>query len=75
MVDLIVAPLLYDLKTQQLQIYDNETVLPFRDIANPQDIDRGIWGIVNEDEKRLDHQIRLFVGTLEEYLKFLESIQ
>ena len=74
MVDLIVAPLLYDLKTQQLQIYDNETVLPFRDIANPQDIDRGIWGIVNEDEKRLDHQIRLFVGTLEEYLKFLESI-
>lgn len=72
-VDMVVAPLLYDLKTEQLQIRDNASVLPFRDISNPQDIDRGVWGIVSEDEKRLDHRIMLFVGTLAEYLKYLES--
>ena len=75
MVDLVVAPLLYDLKTQQLLIRDSTSVLPFRDISNPQDIDRGVWGLVSEDEKRLDRQIRLFVGTLEDYLKYLESGQ
>jgi hypothetical protein len=73
MVDLVVAPLLYDLKTQHLQVHDGAGFLPFRDIANPQDIDRGVWGVVTEDEKRLNHQIQLFIGTLEEYLKSLES--
>lgn len=74
-VDLVVAPLLYDLNTQQLLVRDSAGVLPFRDIANPQDIDRGVWGIVSEDEKRFTRQIRLLVGTLEDYLKYFESGQ
>jgi hypothetical protein len=74
-VDLVVAPLLYDLETQQLLVHDRAGVLPFRDIANPQDLDRGVWGTVLEDEKRINHQIRLFVGTREDYLKFLAPAQ
>jgi hypothetical protein len=74
-VDLVVTPLLYDIKTPQLQIRDSSGVLPYRDIANPQDTERGVWGSVTEDDKRLHHQIRLFVGTLEDYRKSLESVQ
>ena len=70
-VNLKVAPLLYDLKKEQMQILDGAGVLPFRDIANPQDLGRGVWGAVSEDEKRISHQIQLFVGTREDYLKFL----
>ena len=70
-VKLKVAPLLYDLKKEQIQIFDGAGVLPFRDIANPQDLGRGVWGAVSEDEKRISHQIRLFVGTREDYLKYL----
>lgn len=72
-VNLTVTPLLYDLQMQQLRVQDQSGVLPFRDIANPQDIDRGVWGTVTEDEKRLNHQIRLFIGTREDYLKFIGS--
>ena len=66
-VDLQVTPLLYDIKAGQLQIKDSTGMLPYRDIANPQDKDRGVWGSVIEDDKQLHHQIRLFVGTLADY--------
>jgi len=72
-VTLTVTPLLYDLQARQLQVHDQAGLLPFRDIANPQDIDRGVWGTVNEDEKRINHQIRLFIGTQEDYLKYIAS--
>ncbi len=75
MVDLVVTPLLYEIKAPQLQIRDSTGVLPYRDIANPQDVERGVWGNVSEDEKRLSQQIRLFVGTLKDYRKSLESVQ
>lgn len=75
MVDLVVTPLLYDIKTPQLRVRDGTGVLPYRDIANPQDTERGVWGNVSEDDKRLHRQIRLFAGTLEDYRKFLESVQ
>jgi hypothetical protein len=74
-VDLVVTPLLYDIQTQQLRVHDRSGALPFRDIANPQDLERGVWGTVTDDEKRIHHQIRLFVGTREDYLKFLETGQ
>ncbi|MFQ5855278.1 MAG: hypothetical protein ACE5LU_06510 [Anaerolineae bacterium] len=70
-VDLVVAPLLYEIEARQLQIRDSTGVLPYRDIANPQDTERGVWGNVSEDDKRLHHQIRLFVGTLDGYQEFL----
>ncbi len=69
-VNLVVTPLLYDITASQLQIRDSAGVLPYRDIANPQDIGRGVWGTVNEDDKQIHHQIRLFVGTLADYTKF-----
>ncbi|HQY91782.1 hypothetical protein [Caldilinea sp.] len=72
-VDLLVTPLLFDIQTHQLQVADDTDVLPFRDIANPQDTARGVWGIVNEDDKRIHHQIRLFVGTLDDYLRALKT--
>jgi hypothetical protein len=73
--NLVVTPLLYAIETQQVQVRDSSGVLPHRDIANPQDIERGVWGTVNEDDKQLHHQIRLFVGTLEAYQKFAGSAQ
>lgn len=72
-VDLQVTPLLYDIKASQLQIKDSTGVLPYRDIANPQDKERGVWGSVIEDDKQLHHQIRLFVGTLADYQQSLKS--
>jgi len=72
-VDLPVTPLLYDLEAHQLQIRDNAGVLPYYDIADPQNKERGVWGNVNEDDKRLNRQIRLFVGTLVAYQKFLQA--
>jgi hypothetical protein len=74
-VDLVVTPLLYDIQTQQLLVHDRSSALPFRDIANPQDFERGVWGTVTDDEKRIYHQVRLFVGTREDYLKFLKTGQ
>jgi hypothetical protein len=72
-VNLVVTPLLYDITASQLQIRDSAGVLPYRDIANPGDRDRGVWGTVNDDDKRLHHQIRLFVGTLADYREVLKS--
>jgi hypothetical protein len=72
-VNLVVTPLLYDITGSQLQIRDSAGVLPNRDIANPGDRDRGVWGTVNDDDKRLYHQIRLFVGTLADYQEFLKT--
>ncbi len=74
-VDLVVTPLLYEIKAPQLQIRDSTGVLPYRDIANPQDVERGVWGSVSEDEKRLSQQIRLCVGTLKDYRKWRGSLQ
>ena len=72
-VDLVVTPLLYDIQTQQIVIQDDAGRLPFRELANSQDSGRGVWGTVNEDDKKIHHQIRFFVGTREDYLKYLES--
>lgn len=74
-VDLVVTPLLYDITTSQVQLRDNIGVLPHYDIADPRNKDRGVWGNINEDDKRLNHQIRLFVGTLQAYQEFLQSSQ
>ncbi len=68
-VNLQVTPLLYDIAASQLQVRDSAGVLPYRELANPQDKDRGVWGSVIEDDKQLHHQIRLFVGTLADYQK------
>lgn len=73
MVDLVVTPLLYDIQTQQIVVQDRAGKLPFRDLANSPDSGRGVWGTVNEDDKKIHHQIQLFVGTREDYLKYLES--
>lgn len=72
-VDLIVTPLLYDITTSQVQIRDSTGVLPYYALADPQNKARGVWGNVNEDDKRLNHQVRLFIGTLPEYQKFLQN--
>ncbi len=72
-VDLRVTPLLYDITTAQLQIRDSVGLLPHYDIADSQNEERGVWGNINEDDKRLNHQIRLFVGTLQAYQEFLQS--
>lgn len=74
-VALLVAPLLYDIEACQLQVRDSAGVLPWRDIANPQDTERGVWGSVSKDAKRLHRQVRLFVGTLGDYQEFLKSVQ
>jgi hypothetical protein len=74
-IDLVVTPLLYDIQIENLQIQDGTGVLPHRDIANPEDQERGFWGTVTDDHKRLHHQIRLFVGTLADYQAFLQSAQ
>jgi hypothetical protein len=75
MVDLRVTPLLYDITAAQLQIRDSVGILPHYDIADSQHKERGVWGNINEDDKRLNHQIRLFVGTLQAYQKFLHASQ
>jgi len=69
-VDLVVTPLLYDIEAHELQIQNSTGVLPYYDIADPQNTERGIWGNVNEDDKRLNQQIQLFVGTRHEYQEF-----
>ena len=74
-VELVVAPLLYDIETRQLQVRDGDDVLPYRDIANPQDVGRGVWGSISQDDKRLHRQIRLFVGTLRDYREYLGPLQ
>ncbi len=74
-VDLVVTPLLYDITASQLQVQDSAGGLPYYDIADPKNKERGVWGNVNEDDKRLNHQIRLFVGTLQAYQEFLQSNQ
>jgi hypothetical protein len=72
-VDLVVTPLLYEIQTQQLRIMDQAGLLPYRDIANLSDTDRGVWGTITDDEKNISHQISLFVGSREDYLMFLKN--
>lgn len=69
-VDLVVTPLLYNLQTQQVQIQEDGEFLPYRDFANFDETERGVWGDISEDEKRLDHQFHLFVGNRKEYMAF-----
>ncbi len=68
-VELEVTPLLYDLTAGQLSVRDAAGPLPWRDIADQQGPGRGVWGAVRADDLRLRGQIRLFVGTYEEYLR------
>ena len=69
-VTLVVTPLLYDLKTAQLQIRDRAGVIPYRDEANSQPSNRVVWGDVSDDTKRLQQQIPLFIGTLADYQRY-----
>jgi hypothetical protein len=69
-VTLVVTPLLYDITTAQLQIRDSNGVIPYSDATSTQKTERVIWGDVNEESKRLQHQIPLFVGTLADYQRF-----
>ncbi|MBX3011015.1 MAG: hypothetical protein KF832_05885 [Caldilineaceae bacterium] len=71
-VALVVTPLLYDIENRHLQIQDATGPLPFYDIADANSQGRGVWGTVNDDDKRLNHQIRLFIGTLQEYQASLQ---
>jgi hypothetical protein len=71
MVYLRVKPLLYDLKQQQIHVLDSSGLLPASDLADPQDFGRSVWGAVTEDEKLIDHQIQLFIGTKDAYLEYL----
>lgn len=66
--ELTVVPLLYDLTTDQLAVRDETGPLPWRDLADGQGETRGVWGVVNADDKALFQQIRLFVGTRDAYL-------
>lgn len=73
--DLVVAPLLYDVTTQNLLVQDGAGVLPYRDLEAPPEAGRFVWGSVSEDDKKNFHQIRLFIGTREEYLQHLGTNQ
>lgn len=72
-VNLVVTPLLYDIQARHLQIRGSAGLLPYRDIADPPDEQRAVWGNITEDDKRLYHQIRLFIGTRKEYLGWLKT--
>lgn len=72
-VDVTVMPLLFDIQTHQLQVVDESGALPYRDIADAENSGRGVWGVVTEDDKLLHEQIRLFIGSRDAYLEFLQT--
>ena len=65
---LIVTPLLFDLSTTHVSVQDDQGLIPFGDLNVADSDQHYVWGTVNDDDKLLFGQIRLFVGPRSAYL-------